>query len=783
MGLEDSMSGIMKGVTDFALISKHGGGVGMHVSEVRGKDSIIKGTNGTTEGIVKMLKIFNETTKFANQGSKRNGSLAVYMEPHHPDILEFLELRLFSGNERDRARDLFYALWVSDKFMECVDSDSDWYLLSSDDCPGLTEAFGENYSILYDKYVSEGKARKVFKAREIWRRIIVSQIETGMPYMVYKDSVNRKNNQSNVGTVKSSNLCVSGETLVFTSEGQIPIKLLQGKTVNVWNGIEFTETIVVKTGTDVPLVTVTLSDNRSVECTGYHKFYLNNGDLVRASELKENSKLLDCELPCLKEKVDISWIQKIIDTGLVDSYKITIDMFNELFLENTRVSLQTLGCNRVSISKHRNTYRMTIHYSDMLKLHNLGINIKNFTIHENAMRTCEPTVISIVDTGRKDDTYCFTERARGMGVFNGILTGNCAEVMLVSETSKKEVAVCNIATVSLPKFIAVKDSVKYFDFKRLEEVVKIITTNLNNVIDVNFYPIPETKKSNAIHRPIIIGTQGLSSLFFELGIPFESKEAKELNLFIFETIQYSAISASNELAKKFGSYSTFKGSPASKGIFQHNMWGLSNKELNGRYNWDILRDSVMLYGLRNSLLTGSPPTASTSQILGNYESFEPITNNFLVRSTLSGEFPVINKFLMKDLINLNIWNASMKDQIITNNGSIQKIVGIPDDLKKLYKTVWEIPQKVLIDLSRDRGIFTDHSQSLNIYMDVPSLAKISSMHFYGWRAGLKTGMYYLRTRAVVKAEQFSVSKKKEEQEDAVLVCSLDNKEACDMCSG
>jgi ribonucleotide reductase alpha subunit len=796
MGVEDSMSGIMKSLTDFALISKRGGGVGAHISDIRGKNSIIKGTNGTTEGITKMLKIFNETTRFANQGSKRNGSLAIYIEPHHPDILEFLELRLSAGSEERRARYLFYSLWLSDKFMECVDSDSDWYLLSSDECPGLTEAYGQEYSDLYDHYVAEGKSRETVKARDIWQKIIVSQIETGMPYMTYKDSVNKKSNQSNVGVIKSSNLCVAPETTVLTREGQIPISELAGEIVEVWNGEEYTKTTVVKTGILVPLLTILLSDGRSIDCTEYHKFYLKNGECVRAKDLVEFSELLECELPIIRNVYEntetMQWVQKIIDTGLIYEYRIEIDMFNRKFLENTRITLQSLGCNKIKIESFRGTNRLTINYMDMLKLHSLGLKIKNFTRYNGSIFFSKnASVISVVDTGRVDDTYCFTEKLRGMGVFNGILTGNCAEVMLVSDPEKDEVAVCNIATVSLPKCITIIDDKKYFDYDKLQDVVRVMVVNLNNVIDVNFYPIPETKISNERHRPIIIGTQGLSNTFFELGIKFESQEAKELNSLIFETIQYSAISMSNELAKKYGYYSTFKGSPSSKGIFQHNMWGVENKELSGRYDWDSLKEQVILYGLRNSMLTASPPTASTSQILGNYESFEPVTNNLMIRSTLTGDIPVINKYLLNDLIKINLWSPSIKDAIVRNKGSVQGIEGIPKNLQQIYKTVWEVSQKTLIDMSRDRGIFTDHSQSLNIFLKEPSLAKISSMHFYGWRAGLKTGMYYLRTKNIAEAQQFTNQEEKKipvekaisETELEFLQCSLDNRENCEMCSG
>jgi ribonucleoside-diphosphate reductase alpha chain len=566
LGINDSMDGIYKCLRDCAMISKNAGGIGVHVSNIRSKGSYIKGTNGKSDGLVKMLKVFNETARFANQGSKRNGSFAIYLEPHHADIFEFLELRKNTGDETMRARDLFYAMWISDLFMECVENNGDWYLMSEDTSPGLTDVYGEEYRALYNKYVTEGNYRKKIKARDLWQKILVSQIETGMPYMSYKDSINEKCNQKNIGVVKSSNLC------------------------------------------------------------------------------------------------------------------------NEI------------------------------------------------------------TLVS-------DDT---------------------------------ETAVCNICTFSLSKFLE-RDHLGGFVYnhQRLYEVVKIATRNMNNVIDYNFYPTPEARKSNTRHRPIAMGIQGLANLFFEMGIPFESDTSRQLNLEIMETIQFAGWEASMLLSKESGkAYETFPGSPISKGIFQHNMWGFENDQLSGRWNWNVLKEQVMKYGVMNSMITSLPPTASTSQILGNYESFEPQNSNMFMRSTLSGDFPIINKWLVQDLVKLGIWNTEMKNQIITNSGSVQNITGIPESLKKIYKTIWEIPQKVLLEMSADRARFVDQTQSLNVYMASPTIAKLSSMHFYAWKLKLKTGMYYLRSKPASNAQQFSIQKNTtkttiEEQ----LICSIDNRDACQSCSG
>lgn len=572
--VEDSMKGIYKCLSDTAIISKHAGGIGICATDIRGNGSYIRGTNGTSEGIIKMLRVFNDTGRYANQGGKRSGSIAIYLEPHAPDIFEFLDIRKNSGDENLRCRDLFYGLWIPDLFMKTVEEDGDWYLMTSNVSKGLSDVYGEEYEELYNKYVEQGKYVKKIKARELFNKIINTQIETGMPYMLYKDSVNRKSNQKNFGVVKSSNLC--------------------------------------------------------------------------------------------------------------------------------------------------------------------------------------------------------------------------AEIVIVS--NKDEYGTCNISTIGLGKYVETNTWGRNpkFNFKKLYEVAKTITINMNNVIDNNFYPVPETRLSNMSSRPVAIGVQGYSNMLFKLRLPFESKEAKELNKKVFETIQYACLEASCELAKEFGPYPRYEGSPASKGLFQHNLWGISVEEekehLSGLWNWDSLRKKVLKYGLRNSLLTALPPTASTSQILGNYESFEPITSNFFLRSTSSGTFPVVNKYLVKDLEKLGLWDEDMKDYIIANKGSIQAIEGIPDDIKELYKIVWEIPQKTLLELAADRSKFICQTSSQNCYMESPSIGKITSMHFHAWKLGLKTGMYYMRSRTKVTAEQFTVSskirneKKNMKQEATPLVCNIDNKE-CSACSG
>jgi ribonucleotide reductase alpha subunit len=706
MGIEDSMQGIYKCISDCALISKNAGGIGVHISNIRSNGAYIRGTNGKADGIVKMLRVFNETARYANQGSRRNGSFAIYLEPHHGDIFEFLELKKNTGDENIKCRDLFYALWVPDLLMETVDKDGDWYLMNPDSAKGLDDVYGEEYTELYNRYVEEGKYTQKIKARDLWNKILISQIETGMPYMLYKDHVNRKSNQKNIGVIKSSNLCVAPETKILTSTGYHEIQTLENQKIEVWNGEEFSETTVVKTAENQELMKISFSNGSVLECTPYHKFYIKDIDgYIEAKDLMKNYELISWVYP---SEINDDTFEKITD------------------------------------------------------------NVK---------------VISAEYTGRISDTYCFKESKRGMGIFNGVITGQCAEITLYSD--HKEYAVCNIATLSLPKYVEKTKTGYVYNYQKLYEITRVVTRNLNNVIDYNYYPVPETKLSNMRHRPIAIGAQGLANVFLKMGIPFESPEAQEINRVIFETIYYGAMYESNQLAMIHGPYETFNGSPASKGILQFDMWG--NVKLSGLWDWNTLKENIKEFGLRNSMLTALPPTASTSQILGNFESFEPVTSNIFMRSTLSGDFPVVNKYLIQELQSLGLWNERMKERIMYHNGSIQNIPEIPFKTKQVFKTIWECSQKTLMNMSRDRGVFVDQTQSLNLYMKDITPQKLSSAHFHGWRLGLKTSMYYCRSKAASEAQKFTVSvetqKAEQELASAVLACSRENKDACLMCSG
>jgi ribonucleoside-diphosphate reductase alpha subunit len=575
---DDSISGIFETLGRCAKISQSAGGIGLSIHNVRATGSYIRGTGGSSNGIIPMLRVFNDTARYVDQGGgKRKGAFAVYLEPWHADVFEFLELKKNHGKEEMRARDLFYAMWIPDLFMERVREDGQWSLFCPNEAPGLYDCHSGEFEALYHRYEQEGRARKVVKAQELWFAILESQIETGTPYILYKDAANRKSNQQNLGTIRSSNLCTE----------------------------------------------------------------------------------------------------------------------------------------------------------------------------------------------------------------------------IIEYTSPDEVAVCNLGSISLPKFVREDRS---YDFERLEEITRVLTRNLNRIIDINYYPIEEARNSNMRHRPIGIGVQGLADAFLLMRFPFDSAEARELNRQIFETIYYAAVTESCRMAQEQGAYSSFQGSPASKGVLQFDMWGV---QPTGRYDWDAVKEEVKTHGLRNSLLLAPMPTASTSQILGNNECFEPYTSNIYTRRTLSGEYIVVNRHLLKDLIGLELWNDEMRQRLMALNGSVQQIPEIPDHIKELYKTTYEISMKAIIDMAADRGAFICQSQSLNLFVENPNFGKLSSMHFYGWQKGLKTGMYYLRTKAAVDPIKFTLDNKHQRQfegnasvsdapstlqlaahetEPEVKACSLDDP-GCIMCSG
>ena len=849
---DDSIDGIFNTLKDCALISKWAGGIGLHIHNVRAAGSQIRGTNGVSNGILPMLKVFNNTAKYVDQGGgKRNGSIAIYLEPWHADIEMFLQMRKNHGDEELKARDLFYALWVPDLFMKRVKSGEKWTLFCPAECPGLSDCVGEEFEKLYEKYEKEGKGRHTCGARDLWFQILDSQMETGTPYLLFKDTCNEKSNQKNVGVIKSSNLCVCPETQILTKDGYFPIVSLypgnypqhtpeyeKARKVEVWNGEEFSEVEIFRTGTDVTFIEVTTSDGSSLVCTPGHRFYIRDGsgtsslkeaqdllpgDLLEASKFpvidgkelfspgldakeegcqtgKKNLKMsrsnvLPLYVPInhsLKDKLE--WFSAFIEPFVLaaidedeEDYIVTYSV-SRVFLEDMKFMLQTCGINTI-ISDFKTPDVGDVLVAELLismvQLRSLKeenpelFNFSTFDFNPLPLSGAEKRslrmnpnirVVKVAPSSRIDDSFCFTEPKAHAGIFNGIRTSQCTEIIEYSD--KNETAVCNLASISLASFV--KD-VHTFDYEELHKVTRIVTRNLNKVIDINFYPTPKTERSNLRHRPIGLGVQGLADVFFLMNLSFSSAESKAINKRIFETIYHAALSESCNLAKEFGPYETFKGSPASFGILQFDMWENAHPG-NGRYDWDQLKKDIRENGLRNSLLVAPMPTASTSQILGNNECIEPITSNIYSRRTLAGEFIMVNKHLMKEMLEKDRWNENFKNNMVANNGSVQSFEYLDPETREKYRTVWEIPMKDLIDMAADRGAFICQSQSLNLWLEDPNYNTMTSMHFYSWNKGLKTGIYYLRRRPRHHAQQFTIepekkSVPKESQENVCEMCS------------
>lgn len=1058
---DDSIDGIFSTLKDCANISKWAGGIGLHVHNIRAKGSSIKGTNGISNGLLPMIRVFNNTARYVDQGGqKRKGSFAMYLEPHHPDIIDYLELKKNTGSDEIRARDLFYALWISDLFMEQVDKDGDWYLFCPNEAPGLNNVYGDEYKELYWKYVNEKRYKTQMKARKLMEKIMDSQLETGMPYMLYKDTINHKSNQKNIGVIKSSNLCVSGNTYIITDNGIFDIKSLANQNVNIWNGFEFSNVDIRKTGENKSLNRVEFSNGEELYCTPEHKFYIKTKygkskdtiKEVRCSELKKDMKIIkydfpiidnkkelkynytqgffsadgtyeceqeiikqcnykkianqqyckrhlffdnydkyndyivdennchgitgikrpkvylydykkdlveyidcrgDCSLRTYKNRIEVSlpldiqekyfvpinysinsklrWFEGYCDgDGCITTNKdyntqsLQITSINYTFLMDIKKMLHTLGinCKVKNVLNNRKVllpdghggkkeydckkiYRLTLSPINLNKLVNVGFKPKRLVINNHIPSREASEFVKIISNDENsliDDTYCFTEPKRHYGVFNGILTGQCAEITEVS--NDEEQAVCNLASIAINHAIDnfksyrswtiytksdckfCKWSKNYFDYKGIkytektefeENDLKVIekknekitfpqifygktyiggfnemikstadkynfeklwetaytaTLNLNNVIDKNYYPTKETKCSNMRNRPIGLGIQGLADTLSRLKINFDSDEAVKFNHEMMETIYHASLSASCDISanrhlklqeinmnklkdipyyydknyfvqgdtiidgieidkdnlenktyhelrlnkeelnlkKYMGAYSKYEGSPISKGILQFDTWD----DIKTNRDWNELRNKIKEFGVRNSLLCALMPTASTSQILGNNECFEWFTNNIYTRRTLAGDFPVINKYLVNDLISIGEWNEDVKNIMIADDGSVKLIKNIPDIFKNLYKTIWEIKQLWVLKNAQARAPFVDQTQSMNIFMNVPDYKKLNSCHFWGWKNGLKTGMYYLRTNAAKSAIKFTI--------DPNLLNKVSQEEECYTCS-
>ena len=879
LGMEDdSIEGIFNTLKECAQISKWAGGIGLHAHNIRANGSYIRGTNGTSNGLIPMLGVFNKTARYVDQGGKRNGSFAIYIEPHHADVEDFLDLKKNHGDEESKCRDLFYALWISDLFMERVMGNKIWSLFCPDKCPGLSDCHSDAYRELYLKYENEGKFNKQINARDLWIKILDSQVETGTPYILYKDAANNKSNQKNLGTIKSSNLCVAPETLVLTREGHLRIDNLENQEVEVWNGESFSKTTIYQTSASSELLEVHTSDGCVLNCTKYHKFYikdehLNTTKIVEAQDLKNGMIVSESSFPIISNsnvlldaynigfnsgaqfvpinyslESKILWFSGYVDNvGINSLNKIVVNNKSKEFMMNIKYMLQTCGLNvYMSYTDHYTNF-FCLNYSQVQILNKLGLNSEKckLLVYETsiAIEDTNIYIMNVVDNKRIDKTYCFNEELKHAGIFNGLITSQCTEIIEYSDS--KETAVCNLASLGLAMFV--KED-KTYDYDKLYEVTQVVTNNLNNVIDINYYPTPKTRRSNFKHRPIGIGVQGLADVFFKMDLPFISDEAKEINIKIFETIYYASLEKSMLLAKErfktmkflkeqydlnnwtfisdedecreydiynvtdasilasisndkvienalktvnpikaeienldllyLGAYSSFKGSPASFGQLQFDLWNVSPTP--GRYDWATLKENIMTYGIRNSLLVAPMPTASTSQILGNNECFEPITSNIYSRKTLAGDFVLVNKYLVEELLKLGLWNEELKNSIIANKGSVSHIQNLSPHLKEKYKIVWEMPMKEIINMSRDRGAFICQSQSLNLWIEDPDSKILTNMHFYSWKAGLKTGIYYLRRKARHQAQQFTIEPKKKRDSNET---EEEEKKDCLMCSG
>ena len=813
---DDSIEAIYDTLKQCALISKNSGGIGVSVHNIRAAGALIQSSGLPGDGLVPMLKVYNNTAKYVNQGGKRAGAFAIYIEPWHADIFEVLSLKKNTPPEQNRARDLHYGLWIPDLFMKRVIANEKWSLFSEDTAPNLSKVWGDEFETLYHSYEAEGRAVRVIEAKELFDEIVESQIETGEPYMLYKDACNRKSNQKNLGTITSSNLCVAPDTPILTQTGYHQISHLKDKSARVWNGKTWSNVKIQQTSPSSSMCRVHFSDGSFLECTPYHKFYLSDNAEVPAHLLRPGQELSNCIFPSPHEYVmnsihDLNYAHKegsecakkvavvgALDNAntLVNSIYIPVNatLTNKIkwlqgYFENTEIELiEGLVAVKQMVLKNQpphvlNQLRLLLHTCDVFptvniinntlllsvydisKLVSLGLetNISSSlksspsspSIYEKKTNLKPSILITMVEHDVKVcASYCFNEPNEHRGVFNGILTGNCTEI--IEYTSKDEVAVCNLASICLPTFLdkGATNDVYHFNHKKLFDVTCVVVNNLNRAIDLNYYPVPEAEYSNRKNRPIGIGVQGLADVFMMLKLPFESEEARVINKDIFETIYYAAVSASINQAKIHGPYQSYAGSPTSQGILQPDMWGVTPSN---RWDWDSLKSSMKLYGIRNSLLVAPMPTASTSQIMGFNEAFEPFTTNLYARKTDSGEFVMVNKYLAKLLTEKGLWDPETIDKLIAHEGSVQFMKNelTPEELN-LFKTAYEIQARPIIEMAIDRAPYIDQSQSMNIFMEKPDFKKICKIHKYTYKMGLKTGMYYFRTKASTSAQKITV---------------------------
>lgn len=937
LGSGDSLEGIMKTLTDCAQISKNSGGIGFHLSMWRSEGSHIRGTNGTSNGIVPFLRQYNAAANAWNQGGKRPGSFAAYIEPHHPDIIKFLNLRRPGGEEKLRCMDLFLALWVSDLFMERMESNAIWSVFCPDKCPKLNTTYGDEYRKLYLEYEEKKLYEFQIPARTIWENVFESQKESGLPYILYKDTVNNMSMQKNIGTISSSNLCVSGDTFILTERGYYTIKEIVENSylrhLKVWNGVGFFNVHFLKTGENEEMVEITINDGTVIKTTLYHNFIIKEFNhnsntykekIIKAKDLKKNMCLINTYFPIidgdikfideetgysygyyfennyLKENKSLNsnemlyipinyrlgdklaWLAGFIDNkGVIDEYNcLFIETYDDILIQ-LKYLCQTLGLNPFIIKKNsrfKKYNKLEFSFQDSEKLWKFKLPLKRIDLKKNLntnpsfeeqiniesinqKNNKKLKISKIKKLYKKENTYCFKESYNERGIFNGLLLGQCAEIVEYSD--KDEYSVCCLASICLPQFVEdsyseeeMKIDESYrrelnhefpkhpiFNYKKLANVAGILVNNLNNIIERNYYPVIEAARSNFKHRPLGIGVQGLADVFYKFKSPFNSDMARDLNKKIFETIYYGALSKSTELCREYwkdaklsiekngkfihqiynksicqqfpllakeqgkgivyksleelpktiGAYSSYlqnEGSPISKGLFHWELFGLDKNELSGLWDWETLRSHIQTFGVKNSLLCALMPTASTSQIMGSSPSFEPHLSNLYKRKTQSGEFIIINKYLMNDLQESGLWSNKIINYLLATEGSVQHIEGLPENLKNLYKSVWEIKQKDIIDLASDRQAFVDQSQSMNLYIQDLTQNKFNAMQLYAWKKKIKTGCYYLYSTAALTPQKFTLElefqekilqKEEEIKRDLIETIKIDDAEMCLLC--
>lgn len=872
LAIDDSLDNIYSRMTDISKISKFSGGVGVHMSQVRASGSVIASTIGRSEGLVPLMRVYNESTRYVSQGGgKRKGSTAVYLEPWHADIESAILSQKQQGAPERLCRDLFLALWVPDLFMErlkeAVKSKQTvmWSLMCPNECPGLTDAYGAEFEQLYLSYESAGKFRKQISIKTLWDLITATQIETGKPYLMYKDHVNRKCNQNNLGVIKSSNLCVHEDTRILTDKGYVRIADVADQTVKIWDTTQFIDAPVRKTGTDQKLLKVITDDGCELQCTEYHRFSVMTGSrpqtkkyelaIKEAQELEVGDVLMRSEYPIIdgnasdnikypythgfycgdrtnykrkdgfrkravidlyhgknsliehieydhlnsyNDAIDrqrlvlhddiaekfvvpinatienkLQWLAGFLDadgtlcTATTKAQTIQIGSIHQQFLYNVKLMCNTLGLNpklklnKVAAKKMmpdnkglgelkeydcNAIYRLLFHCADTYKLYKeLGLKTYRLTFNGvEGKRTCAQYVRikSVEAVEGLHDTYCFRSPITEMGVFNGIPTLNCSEITIYSDS--KNIGVCNLASVCLSRFVVKEGNEVKFDYKKLNEVMQKIVFNMNKVMDNNKYPLDQAKASDDLNRPIGVGVQGLSDVFMMMKTPFDSPLALETNKKIFETMYYAALVASNKLAQCDGPYETFSTSMTAQGMLQYDLWGVKPTDM---WDWTSLKNDIKATGLRNSLLMAQMPTAGTSILQGCSESVEPPQSNVFTRSTLSGRFQVVNKFLVDDLKAINLWTKTIRNKIIQNDGSIANIEEIPQQIRDIYKTIFEYKLTSFIKMDADRGAYICQSSSSNRFLAKPDIGILTNMHLYAWKMGLKTSSYYVHVKS------------------------------------